>query len=242
MFRSKLLLVAGMVGANLSATAIAAEQVYIEQNFDNLACFNVGPVNNGGDPCSTSGAWFLQAGGRSGTGVLIVSNPVKSSPNALKISRVETAEKIQSPNLCITREESIPEGLDYRVSFACNLGADGKLGVWLTDGETEVPSAGIYLESNQLKAYDEKQVWMPVGIETMPSDWFICQIDVSAEKACYTISITGADGKTAIGKSMPLLHKRPFKQLMFLNSLPHNTSAVIDDLKIVYYPKAEVQK
>ena len=234
MFKSKLFFIAGLVGASLFSTAIAAEQVYIEQNFDNPASFSVGPLNNGGDPGSTSGAWFLQSGGKSGEGVLIVSNPVKSSPNALKITRLETAEKVQSPNLCITRKESIPEGSDYRVSFACNLGADGALGVWLTDGVTEIPSAGIYLQSNKVTAYDGKQVWMPVGIETLPSGWFICHIDVSAEKACYIISITSTDGKTVISKSMALLHKRPFNQLMFLNSLPHNTSAVIDDLKIYY--------
>ena len=207
---------------------------FLQQNFDDAKTFSPGPLKeNWGGGSQVSGGWKHYS---NNAGLEIVTVPVSSAPYALKITRKTGG------NVTFFRENAIPQGHDFTISFRLYLPRHGQLALWFTDGGDQ-PFGGLWIQEGQvLSGYvgqKSQYTWKPSDRIAAPAEkFFTVEIQFNAGAQTYVV-IFRDDSGAEIGKSRnyPYLTAAAFKAIMFIDSMPVDSSAVIDDLRIVYSPQ-----
>ena len=206
-----------------SASASVSGGLVFEQNFDRD--FRVGSLAGGGR--CTGAKWLVSAAPNN---FAIVSDPVCSKPNALKIMR-DGANGYFS----LRPQAKIPANRDYTVEFSANVAPNSGTVLYMVNN-IGVTGALLIQSDKVVSAYNSNSSWQKsADLPVIPADqWCKIQIKFNAAQNYYTISVTYPDGRTVAGATQyPCLAKGAVEELRFINILPQKSCAFVDDLKII---------
>jgi len=214
------------------AAGEAGDAIYVQQSFDDATVFREGVITDSGDSAALGGAWT----GQEDPAFRIVTSPVRSEPQALKISRVDTLKR-----LLLLRDKPLPENRNFKVSFWCHADAHGSMALFLySDTKGAVPAAGgvSLMDRGRLRLYNPAlpgvDKWVFTRQVAPQSSWFQCRLRFDVVQKLYWLGLATEDGEISESEAFPFLGGAPIWTLQFLNVPPAGNHVVIDDVEVTY--------
>ena len=223
-----------LCGVTLSqeATLVDHSVVHIRQGFDDPASFAPGKLVARGDAAHMGGTWT----GQDEPAFEIVTSPVRSRGQALKVARVDSLRR-----MLLRRDQALPGNRDFTVSFWCHADARGSVALFLyPDQAGRAPAAaGVSLMSQgRLRIYDPSTAgvdkWVYTGLRAPFESWFECRLRFDILEKLYRLAFVTEDGVVSESNPYPFLGDVSIQTLQFLNVPPAGNHVVIDDVVVAY--------
>lgn len=207
-------------------SGVGATELYLEQNFDSSP-FTPGELTGGGGDSRSRGGEFRSEAPPGG--LEIVTEPVRSAPHALKLTRNGTFGDLR-----LWRDEAVKEGYDFRFYFSVWIGAQGQGAILFDDCEGNNFPGAVLIQNSRIFGWDGSKKWAHAsGLEIKPEAWNELVVDFSPNEKNYRVGIVDADGREHYAPMLYPLHgSGRLRGLRLTRQLPENNSYYLDELRI----------
>lgn len=196
--------------------------IVLQENFD--TGFSAGALSGGGR--NAGAKWLVDADAGNYS---IVTEPVNSSPFALKVMRDG-----RNGYFALRPLLRIPAKRNYAIEFMVYPPPGSGTVLHLANGNGLV--GGILVQAGTSpQGYNISQSWEPSGkmAELPPNAWSRIRIEFNVNQQYYTVSATLPDGKTFQGTTQhPCLNGEPVSELRFVNILPQKSFVFVDNVSM----------